>query len=165
MSSYLITSENVQLALKNIQPAIENLVNHQVTAKTAVNAVIVVLDPSKPFGSCTFEEAILSELTLGTPNSGTDDVAKAKAKICWRTGKDSFEVQQIAPHLLEWGDIKYGGGVCLQGLIVSCSGFEDWADVLISRWMADMLIAFATKQMRIIIPDSKMKFLGFEVPG
>jgi len=86
---------------------------------------IVVMDPGRRPGECSFEEAVLHEQAFGDRSRWDADYAafaRAKAKLSWRTGHDGRTVQECLPQLLRTGDTVLAGGVCLDGIVVAASG-------------------------------------------
>ena len=87
---------------------------------------VVVLDPTRCYGSNTFAQAILYEGSFGESRKKWerpfDEFARAKAMLSWRTGMDTHLVQQRFPHLYAEGDITFGGGVSRDGIVVGVSG-------------------------------------------
>lgn len=69
-----------------------------------------------------------------------DDIARAKAELCWRTGKPSGYVLHRTPWLLQEGDARYAGGVVRDGLVVAISGFPSHIDEMLS-WVLFSVIA------------------------
>jgi hypothetical protein len=86
------------------------------------------MDPTRRPGECSFEEAILYEQSFGRPRAQWDAdyavYARAKAKISWRTGRDSHQVHATAPHLLAADDWPVWGSAVVDGIAVGASGAE-----------------------------------------
>ncbi len=101
---------------------------------------IVVMDPTRLVGRCTFEEAILLECSFGKDRSAWDadyaGFARAKARLSWQTQRDSAAVQAHAPHLLARGDTTLWGSVALDGIVVAISGLEPMYDEALSGVIA-----------------------------
>ncbi len=111
---------------------------------------IVVLDPEKRFGR-GFLGSILYEESFGAPRDQWerpfDEFARAKAMLSWRTGMDSHLVQQRFPHLYDGGDIKFGGGVSRDGIVVGVSGVEWYFDQLFAELTASACKALSIQRM------------------
>jgi hypothetical protein len=107
---------------------------------------IVVMDPCSPCGTGTFEEAILYEHSLPSPESWDADYAyyaREKARVAWRTQADSGVVATQSPHLLVAGDMALAGGIVLDGIVVAVSGANGWYDEAFARCIAALLRAAA----------------------
>jgi hypothetical protein len=113
---------------------------------------IVVMDPARPPGTCAFEEAILLEHAVGKPRAQWDAdygmYARAKAKVSWRTGRDSSQVQLLSPHLLERGELPVWGSVCMDGIVVALSGAEPEYDEALAASIAASVRAVAKIRSR-----------------
>lgn len=86
---------------------------------------LVIMDPGCPPDEYNFEEAVLYERAFGDRGSWDADyaaLARAKAKLSWRTGLDGSVLQDSRPHLLRDGDTVLRGGICLDGIVVAVSG-------------------------------------------
>jgi hypothetical protein len=70
-----------------------------------------------------------------------DAVARSKALQLW-TDRNADQAG-VNPHLLFLGDTPYWGGVKRNGIVVACSGVQQWFDRLISSIVADTLVALA----------------------
>jgi len=142
-----------QVAWSIMLPSVKEAAELGVTNKFA--GVIVVLDPTKyeyPSDELT-EEDVLFTGTAWTSEEhrGNADkyrqIALAKAKVAWRTGLPSREVQQNAPFLYMDGDTKWGGSVERNGLVVAFSGVQAVFDEWIAASMAELLIAMCRHEM------------------
>ena len=69
----------------------------------------------------------------------TTEVARGKARLHFRTGKPSLEVQSRRPHILEVGDTIWGGSADHEGLIVAASGVQSCYDEAICAIVAAIL--------------------------
>jgi len=112
---------------------------------------VVVLDPSKYFGSCQFEQAVLYEESFGEPREEWerpfDEFARAKAMLSWRTGMDTHLVQQRFPHLYNEGDITFGGGVYRDGIVVGVSGVQWFFDQMFAELTVSACKALSIQRM------------------
>lgn len=107
---------------------------------------VVVLDPTRPPGRASFEEAVLFERAFGDRSRWDADyaaMARAKARLSWRTGLDGRELHSLAPHLLQSGDSLLRGSVCLHGIVVAASGAFPSFDEAFAGAIACCLRAFA----------------------
>lgn len=112
---------------------------------------VVVLDPTKCFGSSSFEETVLYEKSFGAAREQWvrpfDEFARRKASVSWRTGMDTHLVQQHSPYLYTEGDIKFGGGVYRDGLVVGVSGVQWYFDQLFAELTASACKALSIQRM------------------
>jgi hypothetical protein len=113
---------------------------------------VVLMDPARPAGSCAFEEAILAEHGFGKPRAHWDAdygmYARAKAKLAWRTGRDSHSVRALSPHLLRSDDTPLWGSVAIDGIAVGVSGAEPEYDEALAGVVAMCLRAVVKKRAR-----------------
>ncbi|WP_413699841.1 hypothetical protein ACLKMH_21165 [Psychromonas sp. KJ10-10] len=108
---------------------------------------IVIMNPQLKPWEASFEDAILYETSLGTPESWTipfDQFARKKAKQAWRESMANIEVQNLHPSSLRDDDILFYGSFVYGNVVVACSGVEQWYDMLVSGW-----IALAIEQLTI----------------
>ncbi|MBL0786404.1 MULTISPECIES: hypothetical protein [Enterobacteriaceae] len=100
---------------------------------------IVVMDPRiKPWES-SFNEAILYEVSLGTPQEWTipfADFARNKAHQAWRNSLHNIYNQTIKTSSLRENDLLFYGSFVHGDIVVACSGVEQWYDMLVSGWVA-----------------------------
>lgn len=122
-------------AVKLTIPSIESL--FQRTNRKELH--IVVMDPRvKPWES-TFNEAILYEVSLGTPQEWTipfADFARNKAHQAWRNSLPNIYNQTIKTSSLRENDLLFYGSFVHGDIVVACSGVEQWYDMLVSGWVA-----------------------------
>jgi len=145
-----LTKARAQKAIALAEPSINKLFE-TVTKKKSVHLVILGIDGN-----------ILHEQDLG-PDAGKDpqhvamttEVARGKARLHFRTGKPSLEVQSRRPHLLEVGDTIWGGSADHEGLIVAASGVQSCFDESISAIVAAMLwgLCVDTQTQHLAKPD------------
>ncbi len=151
-----ISEEICDLAWCMVRQGVNAARNDGVTNKLA--GTIVVLHPRD--GSVLFTE------TIETNGTRDDDkykrIAHAKAQLSKRTKMSSREVQQRAPHLLQDGDVKWGGSVIRDGLIVAFSGVQAVFDEMIAEWMASAIIAICRNEMTRQggVMDADYSFIG-----
>lgn len=138
-------------ALRLAAPLIEHAAADPGMGQSGV-LYVVVMDPARPAGSCEFEQAILAEQGFGKPRADWDAdyaaYARAKAKLAWRTGRDSHAVRTLSPHLLRRDDTPLWGSVCIDGIAVGVSGAEPEVDEAISGVVALCLRAVVKKRAR-----------------
>ncbi|QIA65741.1 hypothetical protein GT360_19670 [Vibrio astriarenae] len=122
-------------AVELVKPSIERLFER--TNRQELH--IVVMNPHlKPWES-SFEEAVLYETSLGTPESWTipfDHLAQKKAAQAWRESTSNVQLQQIHPSSLREEDVLFYGSFVYGNIVVACSGVQQWYDMLISSWVA-----------------------------
>ncbi len=113
---------------------------------------VVVMDPAHTPLNASFEEAILHEHTYGKQRPDWDadyaGFARAKARITWLHGQDSFRLQTLQPHLMRPGDTTLWGSVWLDGIVVAASGAEAEFDEAFSGTVAMLLRALAKEAVR-----------------
>jgi len=110
---------------------------------------IVVLDPTARPERVPFEQAVLLEHSIGERERWDADYAgfaRAKARLSWTHGLDSHSLQTLRPHLLRQGDSLLWGGVCLDGLVVACSGAHPWYDEAFATAVAAALRALVKER-------------------
>lgn len=160
MPSSLLTPERVEKAMKMIRGTFVGLMDSRQVKRRALH--IVVLDPTALFSSgLTFEAVILLEHSFFKEQweEPFNEFARAKAKLSWRTGLDSHAVQQRCPHLYGSGDIKYGGSVVRDGLIVAASGVEWYFDQMFAEWVASACKAQCIKAMEDVLTQTLVHHL------
>lgn len=100
---------------------------------------IVIMDPRlKPWES-PFENSILFEISLGTPEQWTipfNDFARKKALQAWRNSQPNLINQSLHTSSLREEDLLFYGSFTYGDVVVACSGVEQWFDMLISGWVA-----------------------------
>ena len=88
---------------------------------------IVVMDPEKLHGECSFEEAILYEQSIIHTSApwGHDYTKIARAKACstWETGVTSRKLKESWPLLAEDGDAPWAGSIIFK---------TPWGDIIIA---------------------------------
>ena len=135
-----LTAARAQQALQLAEPTILHMMQ-TVTNKKALHIVILGLDGE-----------VLHEADLG-PDVANDrerlaqctDVARGKARIHFRTGRPSLEIQARRPHALIVGDTIWGGSASHEGLIVAASGVQSSFDEAISAMVAAILWALCVE--------------------
>jgi hypothetical protein len=108
---------------------------------------VVVMDPAiGPHDGVGFDAAVLLEHAVGDRTQWDADYAafaRAKAALAWRSGADGRALQALRPHALRAGDSLLPGAVCLDGIVVACSGAFDWYDEAFALAVAANLRAIA----------------------
>ena len=136
-------------ALQFALPLLEAAVRNPKVGQSGV-LYVVIMDPTRPPGVSSFEEAILLEHHVGKERSRWDAdygmYARAKAKLSWRTQRDSSAVQALSPHLLERGELTVWGSVCVDGIVVAISGAEPMYDEALAGSIAFALRAIAKQR-------------------
>lgn len=100
---------------------------------------IVVMDPRVKPWEGSFEEAILYQTSLGSPENWSipfADFARNKAKQAWRNSCSNFINQTQHTSSLNDNDLLFYGSFVYGDVVVACSGVEQWYDMLISSWIA-----------------------------
>ncbi|MGI9947351.1 hypothetical protein [Vibrio hyugaensis] len=122
-------------AVELVKPSIERLFER--TNRKELH--IVVMDPRiKPWES-SFNEAILYQTSLGTPEEWTipfDEFACNKAHQAWRNSRPNIHNQTTQTSSLQENDLLFFGSFVHGDVVVACSGVEQWYDMLVSGWIA-----------------------------
>ncbi|MDO8686890.1 MAG: hypothetical protein Q7K11_01625 [Candidatus Berkelbacteria bacterium] len=158
MSSYILNWELANWAVQIAESLIDEILDSQLAGgRSTIH--IVILDPSD--GNILYEET-LGNLDKSTWRHPYDDLARAKAQLCHRTGMVARTVVNDAPWLLEEGDTHYAGGAYENGLVVAASGLQDYLDEMIS-WVVLSVIQGLCRHAVSAIPDDPLHdFLNFE---
>lgn len=154
--SALLTRAMCERAWNVVLAAVETAAGDGVINKHA--GTIVVLDPTMAYAPSVRISSValfMEHVTAAHPEwHKYRDFAQAKAMLSWRTGRSSRDVQQNAPHLYlepqntgDQGDVKWGGSVVRDGLIVAFSGVQPEYDEWIADTMAGLLIAMCRREM------------------
>lgn len=117
---------------------------------------VVILDPTRPWGSCSFDDAVLYEHAVGNREEWDADYAgfaRDKARISWRTGLDSHAARYLQPHRLRSDDSGLWGSVCIDGITVAVSGANPWFDEALAATVAYWFKA-VTKAHALARPES-----------
>jgi hypothetical protein len=153
--SALLTRQVCERAWEVVSLAVDCASDVGIVNKMA--GTIVVLDPTMPYNPSTKISSVaifMEHLSPTYPDMQKySEYAQAKAMLSWRTGYSSRYIQQDAPHLYkapfngEPGDIKWGGSVVRDGLVVAFSGVQPEFDEWIADTMAGLLIALCRREM------------------
>ncbi|OEF29396.1 hypothetical protein [Vibrio rumoiensis] len=122
-------------AVDLVSPAIERLFER--TNRKELH--IVVMNPQVKPWEVSFEDAILFEKSLGSPESWSisfDQFARKKAQQAWRESTSNIQLQTLHPSALREDDLLFYGSFVYGNIVVACSGVEQWYDMLISGWIA-----------------------------
>jgi hypothetical protein len=128
--SYFIDRQTAEKAVGYSLPLIEEAMKQKEVGESGF-LFIVVMDPLLGPATSHFDDAILYEYAVGDQSKWDADYgefARAKARISWRTGMDSHQVQELRPHLLAAGDTVLWGSVIVDGIVVAVSGANPWFD-------------------------------------
>ncbi|RKF22173.1 hypothetical protein DBZ36_00565 [Alginatibacterium sediminis] len=132
MKSHIQIAEE---AIDMLRPSIESLFER--TNRKELH--IVVMNPSlKPWES-DFENAVLYEKSIGSPEDWTipfDQYARNKAKQAWRNNSSNVNQQSLHPSSLQDDDLLFYGSFVYGDIVVACSGVQQWFDMLVSGWVA-----------------------------
>lgn len=111
---------------------------------------IVVMDPAaQSRDGVAFADAVLLEHAVGDRGAWDADYAafaRAKAELTWREGDDGRVLHALRPHALRAGDSLLAGAVCLDGIVVACSGAFDGYDEAFATAIAANLRAIARQR-------------------
>lgn len=100
---------------------------------------IVIMNPQLKPWETSFDDAVLYETSLGTPESWStpfDQLARKKAQQAWRESTSNIQLQTLHPASLREDDVLFYGSFVYGNIVVACSGVEQWYDMLISGWIA-----------------------------
>lgn len=149
-NSALVTPELVQEAIALARPSIDALLQSEGIRRPFVH--VVVLDPRANGTGYISTTQIVHEQDIGETENPEKykEFAHGKARISLDTGKSSHEVVAMFPHLLEWSDVKYGGSVVLNGIIVAASGVQWQYDLLIATWIGAAIYSLVLLKMQEI---------------
>jgi len=100
---------------------------------------VVVFDPSDG-KTVLFDGVAAGDPAKCPPEYG--DIARRKALLSARTGRDTGAVVAQNAHLLSKGDVIYKGGVNYNGLVVGASGAQGPVDEAIALMIAAQLSAW-----------------------
>lgn len=160
----VMSTSNIELAVQIADASFTEAHAQGLTNKLAGTYVVIppnVPAPSTDPSSITLEQvraaATLIRVAGSTfPNPERyDTVALEKARLLWalRTAGwmgHSFstrQVQQDMPHLYRPGLIKWHGGVCVKGLIVTFSGVQGNYDEVFAIFVAELILAMSREAM------------------
>jgi hypothetical protein len=142
----LLDQAAVRRVIERARPIFENVANDRRVNQSGV-LHLVIMDPSISPAEGAFEQAILHEESFGLDVSEWDadyaEFARAKARLSWRTGRESHLLQTAQPFRLARGDTALWGSVVLDGLVVAVSGAEPAYDEALSGVVAMLLRAEA----------------------
>jgi hypothetical protein len=142
----LLDQVAVRRVIGRARSIFENVANDRCVNQSGV-LHLVIMDPSISPADGTFEQAILHEESFGLDVSEWDadyaEFARAKARLSWRTGRESHLLQTAQPFRLVRGDTALWGSVVLDGLVVAVSGAEPAYDEALSGVVAMLLRAEA----------------------
>ena len=138
----LITRETAMQAVTFVRPLFERAVATKDLGDSGC-AHVVVMDPHARSGTVAFEQAMLYEESFNRGRWDADYAmyARAKARVSWRTGRNSDGLNLSAPQLLQTGDTLLGGAVCVDGIVVAVSGMYGWYDEALACSVAAFLRA------------------------
>lgn len=146
--SYYVDVETAARAVSMATPLIEHC-RHDKTVVGSGFLYLVVMNPGLRPLDASFENAVLYEHAFGDPEQWDADYAafaRAKAKLCWTHGIDSYRLQTDLPHLLKPGDPTLWGSTCLDGIFVAASGAFPWFDEVFAGTVALFIRALAKQR-------------------
>lgn len=158
--SYLIDRTTAQAAVAMSLPLIHEAMKRKEVGESGF-LFIVVMDPARPPGRSSFDDAILYEHAVGDRSAWDADYAafaRAKARVAWKTGRDSHAVQELQPWLLEQGDTVLWGTAVVDGIVVGVSGANAWYDEAFAGTVAMCLRAMA--KARVLEERARGLFYG-----
>jgi hypothetical protein len=140
----LIGRETARQAVGVVRPLFERAVQTKDLGDSGA-AHVVVMDPYARPGAVAFEQALLYEESFNREHWDADYAmyARAKARLAWRTGRDTDGLARRAPQLLQPGDTLLGGGIWIDGIVVAVSGMYAWYDEALAASVAWFLRAIA----------------------
>lgn len=132
MKSFIaIAKDAVELTIPSIQKLFERTNRQELH--------IVIMNPQLKPWETSFDDAVLYETSLGTPESWStpfDQLARKKAQQAWRESTSNIQLQTQHPASLREDDVLFYGSFVYGNIVVACSGVEQWYDMLISGWIA-----------------------------
>lgn len=154
--SHFLTKGLVESAVRIVIPSIEGVLGSHYTGSERNSLHLVVLKPGT--------EEILYECAFGADKSTWkrpfDDIARAKARFCQRTGMVGRNARMDAPWLYESGDTRFVGGVIENGLAVAASGLQDYFDEMFSWMVLGAIQGLCRQWIDDLHPDAPA-FLGW----
>lgn len=126
-----IAKDAVELTMPSIQKLFERTNRQELH--------IVIMNPQLKPWETSFDDAVLYETSLGTPESWSapfDQFARKKAQQAWRESTSNIQLQTQHPASLREDDVLFYGSFVYGNIVVACSGVEQWYDMLISGWIA-----------------------------
>lgn len=126
-----IAKDAVELTMPSIQKLFERTNRQQLH--------IIIMNPQLKPWETSFDDAVLYETSLGTPESWStpfDQLARKKAQQAWRESTSNIQLQTQHPASLREDDVLFYGSFVYGNIVVACSGVEQWYDMLISGWIA-----------------------------
>jgi len=137
-----------RVAVSIVERSIEHTLAHPgVSAKQVLH--LVVMDPGASPATCSFEEGVLHEQSIGNTHDWDVDYAafaRQKARLSWCHEMDSRRLIQMFPHRLGRCDSTLWGGVWLDGIVVAASGALPAWDEAFSLWVAGGLRSIALER-------------------
>jgi hypothetical protein len=105
-----------------------------VTSRKLIHVVIL-----GPDGEVAHEESVGPDVREGDEFlKACQEIARSKARLHFREGRKSREIQERCPHLLRVGDTVHGGSADYEGLIVAASGVQGHFDETIAALVASI---------------------------
>jgi hypothetical protein len=139
-------AEAARQALHMALPMLERCAQDRTIVGSGFLYVVVMNPAVGPHDGVAFDDAVLLEHAVGDRTLWDADYAsfaRAKAALAWRSGTDGRAMQVLRPHALREGDSLLPGAVCLDGIVVACSGAFDWYDEAFAAAVAANLRAIA----------------------
>lgn len=159
--SYLIDRRVAQAAVAMSLPLMTEAMKHKEVGESGF-LYVVVMNPALGPAQASFDDAILYEnAALGDRAKWDADYgafARAKAKVAWKSGRDSHAVQELQPYLLQQGDTVLWGSVVVDGIVVGVSGANPWYDEAFAGTVAMCLRAIA--KARVVEERARGIFYG-----
>lgn len=157
--SFLLTESIAQEAIGMVYPMFQAAAQKKQVKRDQLH--IVVMNPCLTYDSgASFQDAILVEAGWGNPPEKYQAIAFQKAEVSWRTGLPSLIVQQVYPYLLTASNTKWGGSWVHQGIVVACSGVEEFMDQLFSQIIGATCAACSTRFIRQALADETITFMA-----
>lgn len=154
--SIILTSALAKHAVAILGPSIAHVLEDKVVSPGGDGLHLVVLDPGSE--NILYEESFGADKT--TWRYPFDDIARAKARLCQRTGMVGRNVQKDAPWLYEKGDTWRAGGVVENGLVVAASGLYDHFDEMIAWCVLSTIQALCRNEIAMFDDKTPNFFYG-----
>lgn len=143
MPSLLLHKEICKTAYDAALPAIEFLISRGGVFKRDEFHVIIGTYGLGVENSVLFEESYNSEKW----KKDYAAIAHGKYAASLRTGLSSRNLLNKYPELLAEGDAKWAGSVVSGGIIVACSGFQDYLDEMVCNMLIAILRGLMIKNL------------------
>ncbi|MCI3950769.1 MAG: hypothetical protein K0R53_266 [Burkholderiales bacterium] len=138
-SEHDIDREMGRRALAFVAPLFEQAVTDTAVGQSGV-LYAIVMNPTRRYGECDFEEAVLVERAFGKPRDAWDadyaEYARKKARVSWQTGLDSGGEGTATCWAREGHGSPLAGGLVVDGIVAAVSGADPAYDEVLAGAIA-----------------------------